>query len=573
MAWTVESAKTRKTHLDALPIRDVSPTRGKFSIIGIIISKLPIRKFVKNENGKKSTQAVLTFTIRDSLFDWINGSFWGLFTNVTTVASGFNIGDCVLVVGARAKSKVKGSYEDQFMVSTPTEFHLVLSDLGGNIVQFNFPDKTYTANLKSALTVPTTQHMSLNQIVQVVHARNETYNVFQRCERQANPQSRPSSGQFTFFAAVAEVGQPKAVILRRKRIQTSEVDLQQDEDHQSRVDNFAEVAQRCELVLFDETCARFPLTLWNDEWIHTAFTTFIPYVTVLSIIDCPVRYDDYRRGVVAVPNSKTLIIVAPECSEANRLSQYAKHRAKSPRNASGFDPDKDRERDIRFTQPLPSLLKRAPPEVYDIPLTSIHNIMTIRELKSGKTNTGYGIVFALITKIDLDRTDLTGLVTLQCNSCQRRMLPCDPPADLTIPAPGKPVIGDQADGSFYAMCTTNDCPLANQRFAWSDTQHIMLDYGTMINLSDHTGTYHRTLLGGKAMTNLTGCPPTKFITLDLRQRSRIKWNICLHRFKIYFWSEQPSFNCPFPVLTVLACEKPNAFEVMNSLQNHLPGHC
>ncbi|KAF5397376.1 hypothetical protein PHET_09520 [Paragonimus heterotremus] len=205
--------------------------------------------------------------------------------------------------------------------------------------------------------------MPLNQIVQVVHAGNEAYNVFQRCGRQANPQSRHTSTQFTFFAAVAEVGQPKAVILRRKRIQTSEVELQQDENHNSWVDNFAEVAQRCELVLFDETCARFPLTLWNDEWIHTAFTTFIPYVTVLSIIDCPVRYDEYRRGVVAVPNSKTLIIIAPECAEANRLCHYAKHRAKSPRNASGFDSNKVTERDMRFTQPIPSLLRRAPPEV------------------------------------------------------------------------------------------------------------------------------------------------------------------------------------------------------------------
>ncbi|KAG5444645.1 Meiosis-specific with OB domain-containing protein [Clonorchis sinensis] len=561
MSWVVtELPQIKRNQFDAIAIKDISPTQTKFNVIGIIISKLPLRKFVKNEDGKKHSQAVLTFTIRDSLYDWINGSFWGTFANVSTVASGFSIGDCVMVVGARAKSKVEGSYEDQFMIKTPTEYHLTLNDSCGNITHFDFPDKAYTARLKSALTVPLNQHLKLHQVIQYAHSHAVTRNVFSS-EHIWNQDLLPKN-LFTFLAAVAEIGQPKAIILNRRRPTFS------DSYEQQQSENVAEMAQRCELIIFDETCARLPLILWNEDWIHTALSAFIPNVTILSIVDCPVRYDDYRRGVVAAPNSRTLIIVSPECPEANRLSQYAKH--VGSRSVSAMDVSDFHSAPLqpRFTQPMPSLNKRPPAEIYSVPLTSIHNIVTVRELKAGRITAGYGIVFALITKIDLDRTDMSNLVTLQCANCQRRMLPCDPPADIGMSAPGKPV---QVEGmDLYAMCTTPDCPLTNQRFSWSDSQHTTLDFGTMINLSDHTGTYFRTLLGGEAMRKLVGCTPPQFIRLTCRERAHLKWNICLRRYKVYFWSDQSSFNNPIPLLTVIACEKPSSFEVMHSLRNQAP---
>ncbi|KER32357.1 hypothetical protein T265_01582 [Opisthorchis viverrini] len=523
MSWAVaELPQIKRNQFDAIAIKDISLTQTKFNVIGIIISKLPLRKFVKNEDGKKHSQAVLTFTVRDSLYDWINGSFWGTFANVQCFTSFMSSqGDCVMVVGARAKSKVEGSYEDQFMIKTPTEYHLTLSDSGGNVTHFDFPDKVYTARLKSALTVPFSQHLKLHQVIQCAHSRVVTRNVF-NSEHIWNQDLLPKN-MFTFLAAVAEIGQPKAIILNRRRPTFS------DSYEQQQSENVAEMAQRCELIIFDETCARLPLILWNEEWIHTALSAFIPNVTILSIVDCPVRYDDYRRGVVAAPNSRTLIIVSPECPEANRLSQYAKHIGSRTVSAMDVSDVQSATSQPRFTQPMPSLTKCPPAEIYSVPLTSIHNIVTVRELKAGRITAGYGIVFALITKIDLDRTDMNNLVTLQCPNCQRRMLPCDPPADIGISAPGKPV---QVEGmDLYAMCTTLDCPLTNQRFCWSDSQHVTLDFGTMINLSDHTGTYFRTLLGGEAMRKLVGCTPPQFIRLTYRERARLKWNICLHRYK------------------------------------------
>ncbi|VDP20901.1 unnamed protein product [Schistosoma margrebowiei] len=124
------------------------------------------------------------------------------------------------------------------------------------------------------------------------------------------------------------------------------------------------VLQLCEVMLFDDSCNCLPLLFWNEEWIHIALTAFIPYSTVLSIVNCPVRYDRYRKGVVASPNSKTLIIISPDCAEANRLGQHSKHRTQSVDILkSGHTSFTVENADDRLLQSLPMGYKMAQPEV------------------------------------------------------------------------------------------------------------------------------------------------------------------------------------------------------------------
>ncbi|KAM3179516.1 hypothetical protein ACTXT7_000405 [Hymenolepis weldensis] len=82
-------------------------------------------------------------------------------------------------------------------------------------------------------------------------------------------------------------------------------------------------------------------------------------VTVLSIVNCPVRYDSFRRGVVAVPNDRTGIITSPSCEEATRLAQYAKYSSWSPITGA---PDTSDTMGQLFSQPLPLTFGRVPPE-------------------------------------------------------------------------------------------------------------------------------------------------------------------------------------------------------------------
>ncbi|THD27166.1 hypothetical protein D915_001989 [Fasciola hepatica] len=549
--------KLKNTGSDALAIKNITDIQTKFSVIGIIINKLPIRRFIKMIESRRQVHAVLTFTVRDSQFDWINCSYWGSLANVSSVASNYFIGDCVMLSGVRARQKVKGTYEDICMVDSPIGFHLTMNDSSGSIVHLDFPDKTYTAGLKSALIKPSQQHTPLQEIVQRTFSKNEVTAL------------RNNASSYNFFAAVAEIRAPKSLMVSR-RIKITDVSSKCDVAtvtvlHGLNQMEDKEVIRKCELFVFDETCNRFPVILWNEDWIQLATTTFIPYVTILSFVDCPVKFDQYQRGVVASPNARTVMIVAPECEETNQLSHYIRHSCNRPSGSTQLPCEIQNSAEYLFTQPMPTSYRKLPTELQTVPLSSIHHIVTIQELKTGRDKKGYGIVFALISKIDLDKSDPLQVISVQCNNCQRRMEACDPPGDFNIPAPGKPLFKEFEEN--FVMCNTTECPIAKQRFLISDTQHAQAEFHILVNLSDHTGTHTRCLLAGNVAQNLLGVTVPQFIAMDIKEKAELKWRLCLHRFKVYFWTEQASFNNPNPLVYIISCEKPSAFEVMTSFKN------
>ncbi|KAH8875872.1 Meiosis-specific with OB domain-containing protein [Schistosoma japonicum] len=549
-------------------IRNISEKHTKVSLLGVIIQKQSVKRCSTNISGTSCSQGVLGFTLRDSICDWINGSYWGALSNVRSVASQFNIGDCVVVLNARLKFKEKGSYEERFMVRTPSDYHLLLRDWNGSIMQYALPDKLYSTCLKSSLVCPAAYHISLHQIVQTIYFKK-----LRKDETSLNWKSHETASEFTFFAVVSEVKHPKTLITPQRKLKCEELTqslgrngriVSKSQSTQS-AESFQKVMQLCEVLLYDDSCNCLPLVLWNEEWIHIALTTFIPNSTVLSIVNCPVRYDQYRRGAVASPNSKTLIIISPDCTEANRLSQLCKHQAQSINILKGDQSQFSvKNVDERLLQPLPLGYKTVQPEIYKVPLTSIHNILTVRDIKEGKVVAGYACSFALFTKIDLDCTNTQYLITLQCSNCHGHLRLCDPPADYDITAPGKQI--NPNIKNMFAMCTTPGCPTNGQRLSWFDKQHVNMEYGTIVHLSDHTGTYSRCLLASVAMEKLLGYNVEEFLQLPMEKRVRLKWELCLRRFKIYFWTEQISYNNPLPLIVIIGVEKPNAFEVMHSLK-------
>ncbi|CAH8528115.1 unnamed protein product [Schistosoma intercalatum] len=548
-------------------IRNISEKHAKVNLLGVIIQKQSVKRCNTNFSGSNS-QAVLGFTLRDSTYDWINGSYWGTFSSVNSVASQFNIGDCVIVLNAKLKFKERNSYEERFMVQTPSNYHLLLRDRSGSITQYALPDKLYISRLKSSLVCSAAYHRPLHQVIQEIYSKRFSNNQSHFNWKIYNP-----SLEFTFFAVVSEVKHPKTLIMSQKKLKCEgdeELAIQNaSTNNKSKsiqsMEAVQTVLQLCEVMLFDDSCNCLPLIFWNEEWIHIALTAFIPYSTVLSIVNCPVRYDRYRKGVVASPNSKTLIIISPDCAEANRLSQHSKHRTQSiDILESGHTSFTVENVDDRLLQSLPMGYKTAQPEIYKVPLTSIHNILTVRDLKEGKVVAGYACTFAVFTKIDLDCENSQYLITLQCSNCHGRLRSCDPPADYDVTAPGKKF--DPNIKCMFAMCTTPGCPTSGQRLSWFDKQHVNMEYGTFVHLSDHTGTYSRCLLASIAMEKLLGCNVEEFLHLPLEKRVRLKWEFCLRRFKVYFWTEQISYNNPSPLIIIIGVEKPNAFEVMHSLK-------
>lgn len=81
-------------------------------------------------------------------------------------------------------------------------------------------------------------------------------------------------------------------------------------------------------------------------------------------------------------------------------------------------------------------------------------------------------MFASISKIDIDKGFPLQIIRTQCNSCQRKMEACDPPADFDISAPGKPQPNELSKQ--FVMCNTPECPAAKQRFIISDNQHVQV---------------------------------------------------------------------------------------------------
>ncbi|CAH8555544.1 unnamed protein product [Heterobilharzia americana] len=469
------SRDSYQNNVKTIAIRNITEKDSKINVLGVVLQKQSVRRCTSNILGSTGSQAVLGFTLRDSASDWINGSYWGTFSNVSYIASQFTIGDCVIILNARVKCKEPNSYEDRFTVLTPSSYHLHMSERAGKILHYDFPDKLYTSCLKSSLVCSPAYHASLHQVIQTVHCKTSR-----------------TGEVFTFFAIVSEVKRPKTLIMARRKLKGEETMESVKEEINFRgttqinesSEALHEVVQLCEVLLFDDTCSCLPMVLWNEEWIHIALTAFIQ-------------------------------------------------------------------------------------NIYEVPLTSIHNILTIKELKEGKVVAGYACTFALITKIDLDCSNLQYLVTLQCTNCQGRLRLCDPPADYDITAPGKHV--DLNQKYLFAMCNTVDCPISGQRLSWFDKQHVNLEYGTFVHLSDHTGTYSRCLLASIAMEKLLGCNVDKFLNLSMDKRVRLKWEICLRRFKVYFWTEQISYNNPSPLIVIIGVEKPNTFEVIQSLRSN-KGH-
>ncbi|VDL61744.1 unnamed protein product [Hymenolepis diminuta] len=223
-------------------------------------------------------------------------------------------------------------------------------------------------------------------------------------------------------------------------------------------------------------------------------------VTVLSVVNCPVRYDSFRRGVVAVPNDRTGIITSPSCEEAIRLAQYAKYSGWSPITGA---PDTSDTMGQHFSQPLPLTFGRVPPEIEHVSLSGIHTVRTIADILKGKENityasdfvpnfssnfyrssgilaevleerawtmkggvvfnSGFGIVFAMLTKLPVDSENVIRHVRLSCSNCQRRMHACLKDGD-----------GSTSEPSSLFICLTPDCPLSGQRFDPLDLEHVIL---------------------------------------------------------------------------------------------------
>lgn len=259
---------------------------------------------------------------------------------------------------------------------------------------------------------------------------------------ESSPKDTQTKGQhFTFLAMVREIGIPQDLLSK----------TQKDENNQNKI------LHKLDVTLMDESCKTFPITIWDSEWIDFARIHWIPGVTVISLVDCRVKHDDFKRGIIGVFDGRTTAILNPDIMESHKLRHLVnlQKAVNSEMGSSGTKPVVSGE----------SANTRNAMSQLDIPLSSIQNVLSVKALllRSSKfgaefgrcllmwfsVDTEYGIIYGVLSSFSIDCEDpLKHFIWLKCMNCKRR------------------IVANQL------YCTTIDCPMIGQNVSWENRNAV-----------------------------------------------------------------------------------------------------
>ncbi|KAM4026510.1 meiosis-specific with OB domain-containing protein isoform 1-T3 [Anomaloglossus baeobatrachus] len=447
---------------DFVNISDLHPNLSRPSVIGIVIGKTDVKGFPDRKNIGLE-RYTFSFTVRDSPSAFINASCWGREEYIKSLSESFRIGDCVIIENPLVQTK-DVEKEEKFNPSTPSYYKLLISEIHSLVKICSKHDTDHS--LLSLLSVPPkdpNDYYSLGDIV-------------------ANGQSL-NGKIINVLAAVRWVGEIKPFTTSDKR-----------------------KGQRCEVKLFDDSVESFAMICWDNESIQVA-QTWIPRETVLFASEIRINYDSFRNSMVATVVSKTIFTTNPDMPEAFALLGYARVCTENRLFVE--------ENDDPFGEP--------------IKLETINDVYTVLQIKeralqsSDKNNPVYGIVFAFITKLNID-SSIDKIVRNRCSQCH-------------YPVP------DLSKGCTYTFCNETSANLKSV-FTTLDLQ---------VDVSDHTGTLSGNL-SGVAAEDTFSCTVDGFFNLSEDQKTSLKWNFLLERCKIYLKASIASNSKNGLRVTILSCK-------------------
>ncbi|XP_077305516.1 meiosis-specific with OB domain-containing protein isoform X2 [Lithobates pipiens] len=133
---------------------------------------------------------------------------------------------------------------------------------------------------------------------------------------------------------------------------------------------------------------------------------------------------------------------------------------------------------------------------------TVQQIMDMASSAADKRNPLYGIVFAFISLLNVD-DNVTKIVRTRCSRCRY-------------------FIKDPSEGCNYAFCNEMS----------QDPKSALPSLDLQMNISDHTGTLSCNL-SDKVAEDTLSCTANGFFNLTEDQKTSLKWNFVLERFKIY----------------------------------------
>lgn len=445
---------------DFVNISDLHPNLSRPSVIGIVIGKTDVKGFPDRKNIG-SERYTFSFTVRDSPSAFINASCWGREEYIKSLSESFRVGDCVIIENPLVQTK-DVEKEEKFNPSTPSYYKLLISEVHSLVKTCSRHDTD--DSLLSLLPIPPKDPNDFYSLGDIV----------------ANGQSL-NGKIINVLAAVRMVGEMKTFTTSDKR-----------------------KGQRCEVKLFDDTVDSFAMICWDNESIQLA-QTWIPRETVVFASEIRINYDSFRNSMVATVVSKTIFTTNPDMPEANALLRYARDCIKN------------------------GLLVEENEELFgdSIKLETITEVYTVRQiqeraLQSDKSNPVYGIVFAYISKLNIDST-ADKIIRNRCSQCHY------PVTDLSR-------------GCTYTFCNESS----------ADLKSVYTTLDLQVDVTDHTGTLSSNLSGGAAEDTLS-CTVDGFFNLTEDQKTSLKWNFLLERCKIYLKACTASNSKNGLRISILSC--------------------
>ncbi|XP_075686695.1 meiosis-specific with OB domain-containing protein isoform X2 [Rhinoderma darwinii] len=244
--------------------------------------------------------------------------------------------------------------------------------------------------------------------------------------------------------------------------------------------------QRCEVKLFDDTVDSFAMICWDNVSIQEA-QTWIPRET-----DMPEVY--------------ALLKYARDCTENGLLVEENEDILGDP-----------------------------------IKLETIKDVYTVQQIKdralqsTDKNNPVYGIVFAYISKLNIDST-IEKIVRNKCSRCHY------PVTDLS-------------KGCSYTFCSETS----------ADLKSVFTTLDLQVDVTDHTGTLSGNLSGSAAEDTLS-CTVDGFFNLTEDQKTSLKWNFLLERCKIYLKASIASNSKIGLRVTILSCKAADPNEAVKHIK-------
>lgn len=325
--------------LQKVTLRTLEPTIFNGLIVGIIIAKQETRQFVDSKSSQAGTsRAVLNFTLRDSLQDFINVTYWGKFEQIHEVDEKFHIGDVVEIIRPQITIRKFNDHGEQFRPKVTSPFSLILNDLS-EVLHHEGNNTGY----KKLLRLPTKPpgFVPIRDLHNGGLALKDTY--------------------ADLLGAVAYASNVRMVKLKNGT-ETPVIDV----------------------ILFDQTHPGIRLNIWNKEYMIRA-PQWKPRETIIFVTDVKIDWSSFHKTIVATFTSRSVLTENPVGKEAENLARYAttaKIEAANIWNQTLDLPDVDKIQNVMSVQQVQNRLDLAGESTQSLQFTAL--------------------IYAVVTHLDLD---------------------------------------------------------------------------------------------------------------------------------------------------------------------------